>query len=132
MLGSHHVSHDRLLIPGLTLQTHVEGAPFNLDSSGVSMVLPFPTVDFVWVHHGREGPMQLSNFSDSLEAIPGSAVSLSLVEHDRARQAAIGIRAFTGVRLHLVPRSEKRPHDRLGRLLLRPNVTWARKKAPKH
>jgi len=28
------LSHDRLFIPGLTLQTHVEGAPFNLDSSG--------------------------------------------------------------------------------------------------
>ena len=45
----------------------------------------------VWVHHGRERPLQLSHFSDSLAAISGSAVTLSLVEHEHARQAEMGI-----------------------------------------
>jgi len=140
---------------GPTLQTHVEGAPFNLDSSGVSMVFscstvaylvsnavigpiarrhgegptglvctlvlglmflllgPAPYVSFVpqrtvvlcvlmvflgfsvggitvpvetlmtrlvvWVHHGRERPIQVSHFSDSLAAISGFAVTFGAI-----------------------------------------------------
>ena len=43
-----------LLYP--TLQTHVEGAPFNLDSSGFSMVIPVRLWLVVWVHRCRDHP----------------------------------------------------------------------------
>ena len=45
----------------------------------------------VWVHHGRERPVQLSHFSDSLAVMSGFAVPLSLIAHEHARQAEIGI-----------------------------------------
>ena len=60
---------------------HVEGAPFNLDSSGVTIVLSCSTV----------ACCQLSHFPDSLAVIPGFAGTVSLVEHEHVRQAEIGI-----------------------------------------
>ena len=60
---------------------HVEGAPFNLDSSGVSRVLSCSTV----------ASHQMYHFSDAIAVFSGIAVTLSLVEHEHSRQAEIGI-----------------------------------------
>ena len=72
-----------------TLQTHVEGAPFNLDSSGVSMVFLCSSTTILSGFTTR--PVQLSHFSDSLAVASGFAVTFNLVEHVHAWQAEIGI-----------------------------------------
>ena len=71
-----------------TLQTHVDGAPFNLDSSGVNMVSP---VHLRLLSGFTTRSAQLSHFSDSFAVTSGFVVTFGLVEHEHAWQTEIGI-----------------------------------------
>ena len=63
-----------------TLQTHVDDASFNLDSSSVSIVSPCPSAANLG-SPGREQPVQLSHSSDSLAVMSGFAVTSSSIKY---------------------------------------------------
>ena len=72
---------------------HVEGAPFNLDITGVSMVFSCSTVACCLVHHGRERPVHVSFLSDAAEARGRCAVQPGQFrsQHGLLQKLAVGV-----------------------------------------